>query len=441
MSNSVLNYQYQSFSTVDSENLFLSKFSEVHKKSAPCFFWGKLTNPYILSRCLINLSTIVQSSFNQPPTALKDPIVTAGNNKIRFEGFSQCAGLYARVDVLQDGHDGEFLESGTTNVDFNAPLITALQRVKKIDNLLLSVGKKEVGFHKEGKSIIERKVPLPTKWLKGLTTVQHFFSESESILTLNKIQALQLFKTIPNGKSKTDYFIIKRGNKTIFSPVQSKNAIVVGGVNRLKLLSPLLPLINNLEIHTQKQNQSTTFILKFNNLDYIFSLSRDSWRGFSGEGAALEELIEDLPDDLIQAYDNYTYTNQKFDKQKLNTLHNLSYNNIDRLDTKLSAMGLLGFDINENSFFHRRLPFKLSRILSLNPRLKNAEKLLKENKVHIIKRDGDKIEANVEGSGVKHYIIIKNNTQKCTCTWYSRNQGERGVCKHILAVKKKAKNI
>ena len=45
--------------------------------------------------------------------------MTAGNQKIRFEGFSHCAGVYARVDVLEDGHDGEFLENGTTNVDFN----------------------------------------------------------------------------------------------------------------------------------------------------------------------------------------------------------------------------------------------------------------------------------------------------------------------------------
>ncbi len=252
---------------------------------------------------------------------------------------------------------------------------------------------------------------------------------------------MQLFKTIPTGKPKTDYFIIKRGSKIIFSPVKSNNAIVVGGVNRLKLLSPLLPLIKKLEIYTQTQSQSTTFILKFDNLDYIFSLSRDSWRGFSGEGAVLEELIEDLPDELIKAFDNYTFTNQTFDIEKLNSIHNFSYNKIDKLGAKLSAMGLLGFDINENSYFHRRLPFKLSRILSLNPRLKNAEKLLKENKVNITKNENGEIEANVEGSGVSHYVVIKHKTQKCTCTWYSRNQGERGVCKHILAVKKKAKNL
>ena len=112
----------------------------------PYFFWGKLTDPYTTARCLIALSNVVQSSFNLSPfeiAKLKDPIVTAGNEKIRFEGFSHCAGVYARVDILPDGHDGEFLENGTTNVDFNQLMISALSRINRHENMVLSVGKKK----------------------------------------------------------------------------------------------------------------------------------------------------------------------------------------------------------------------------------------------------------------------------------------------------------
>jgi hypothetical protein len=87
---------------------------------------------------------------------LKDPIVTAGNEKIRFEGFSHCAGVYARVDVLPGGHDGEFIDSGTTNVDFNQPMISALSRVGKSEQVLLSVGKKEVAIQASAGKIVER---------------------------------------------------------------------------------------------------------------------------------------------------------------------------------------------------------------------------------------------------------------------------------------------
>ena len=63
------------------------------------------------------------------------------------------------------------------------------------------------------------------------------------------------------------------------------------------------------------------------------------------------------------------------------------------------------------------------------------EKLLEDNKVEIISQTDGRVEATVEGSGVKHTVVIDDRT-RCTCTWFSRHQGERGPCKHILAVQK-----
>src|SRR5690349_14820783 len=95
-----ITYQYSNPSTFlaqpGADELFLAKYSEVQKKDEQCFFWGRLKDPYITSRCLITLSNVVQSSFNLSAAdiaKIKDPIVTAGNEKIRFEGFSQCAGV------------------------------------------------------------------------------------------------------------------------------------------------------------------------------------------------------------------------------------------------------------------------------------------------------------------------------------------------------------
>ena len=69
-----ISYQYAALSALqraaDQDELFLAKYSEIEKKDAPCFFWGKLTQPYMTARCL----TPAQLSM------LKDPIVTASNN-------------------------------------------------------------------------------------------------------------------------------------------------------------------------------------------------------------------------------------------------------------------------------------------------------------------------------------------------------------------------
>jgi len=422
------------------EELFLAKYSEIHKNTdAPCFFWGNVGQPFILARCLITLSNIVKSSFNLSPFQmglLKDPIVTAGNERLRFEGFSHCAGVYARVDVLPDGLDGEFLENGTTNVDFNQPMITALGSIRPNEKIMLSVGQKEVGLYKEENKIIERKVPLPTKWIKGLGTVQVYLSESEERHTFNKIQTQQLFRGMPKGIVKSDYYLIVRGNKPIFSPVKSADAVCIGGLNRLRLLEPLLPYIDCMKVFSHTNRQSTTWQLYMGNIRFSFSLSRESWRGFSGEGAILESLISDVSDEWIDVLDKYAYANQSFNPEKLALEENISFIKAENITRRFAAMGLLGYDLDEKEFFYRRLPFKLSRIIELNPRIKNAEKLIESGKVEILNNSKERTEARVEGTGVHHTVIIDEEKERCTCEWFSKYQGERGPCKHVLAVKK-----
>jgi hypothetical protein len=183
--------------------------------------------------------------------------------------------------------------------------------------------------------------------------------------------------------------------------------------------------------------QSTTWQLYFGPLRFSLSLSRDSWRGFSGEGAALEDLLEDIPQQWIDLTDKYSYANQEFNPTLFAIEEGVDMQKLSGITSRLSAMGLLGFDLDDNRFFYRQLPYKLNRILSLNPRLKDAEKLVEEGKVEILLQHHDRIEARVQGSDVHHTVIINGEQQRCTCTWFARHQGERGVCKHLLAVKKK----
>ena len=69
-----ISYQYAALSALqraaDQDELCLAKYSEIEKKDAPCFFWGKLTQPYMTARCLIALSNVIQSSFNLTPAQL-----------------------------------------------------------------------------------------------------------------------------------------------------------------------------------------------------------------------------------------------------------------------------------------------------------------------------------------------------------------------------------
>lgn len=447
-----ITYRYPAPSVIvnnaDAEELLLAGYSEIIKKEAPCYFFGKLMRPNITARCLITLANVVKSDF-RPITAaqleaLRDPVVTAGSGFVRFEGFSNCAGAYARVDIQPDGHNGEFPEPGTTNVDFNVAMISALAAMGKNGDVVLSVGKREVGIHYGGQSVVERKVPLPEKWLKAFTSVPVYQSESQLFYRSDRPRALQLFSSIPKGIVKTDYYLTMRGNTALFSPARIQGSVVIGGIHRLRLLDRLVPFADELRVYAHPSMQATVWELHLGPVRFSLTLSRDCRRGFSGEGAVLDSLTDDITPELIPAMDNFCYVNQMFNPTEFAAGQGIRQCDTVTLSGRLAAMGLLGFDMDSHSYFYRRLPFKTERIMKLNPRMASAEKLIDDNKVNIVSLDNNRAEARVESSnGLWHTVIIDrtDGTGRCTCKWFADNQGERGACKHILAVKKLINNI
>ena len=89
--------------------------------------------------------------------------------------------------------------------------------------------------------------------------------------------------------------------------MKSLNAVCIGGVHRLRLLEPLLPFADELRVFVHPTMQSTIWQLYFGPVRFSLSLSRECWRGFSGEGAALDALLEDVPEKWIEAMDKYSY--------------------------------------------------------------------------------------------------------------------------------------
>ena len=69
--------------------------------------------------------------------------------------------------MLGPGLDGEVFDRGTTNVDVNNPLREALARVGGRDPLHLGVGPDELTVTTLDGAVVEKKVPLPSRWLRG----------------------------------------------------------------------------------------------------------------------------------------------------------------------------------------------------------------------------------------------------------------------------------
>lgn len=431
-----ITYQYKSASSLEKTNngsrLFLSHFNEEYaEKETPCFFWGKLKHPYLVARNLLCLSKVVSANFMPVGSSLRDPVITAGGNKLRLEAFSSCCSVYAKIDILPHALEGEFLQQGTTNVDFNSAMITALSKIKRNEEVFFSIGKKQVVLQKNDESIIEKKVSLPLRWIKGMATVQVLATEMKPALKLNKLQIQLLFRAVPRGSINDDYYLSLRGNRPYLSPVKSPNSICIGGIHRLRLMGGLVNLSDSLHIYSMEGEQATAYEFQMKNMRFTLMLSRNFWRGFSGEGTILSNMVEEIPDAWIEKLDNYAKINEEFDLENT-PLKEIPVNDFRNVAARLASMGLLGFDLAEQVYYYRKLPFKMSRIESLNPRYKNALKIIKKGDYKWLVKHK---EIEVKGSGHYHKVVLSKHDSKCTCNWFASHQNTRGDCKHILVGK------
>ncbi|MCA1918341.1 MAG: SWIM zinc finger family protein [Flavobacterium piscis] len=435
-----LEYNYKGISTYSKtkgiNNLVLAHQTEIEEvNNIPCFFWGSLTDPYVTAKCWTTIAKVVRSSFGPIPPSLRDPIVSAGSERLRFEGFSSCNGVYVRLDMKPEAIDGEFIANGTTNVDFNDPMLNALNAIQKNEKVTLAVGQQDVQVITSKAKVTEKKVTLPMRWIKGLTSVQLYLADMDIKFELNKIQTIQLFQSLPKGTIKGDFFITKRAGKFMFSTLATADSVRIGGVQRLRLLEGILAIVDKIFIYESADKQTCAIVAEFGKMQLLMAFSPDSYRGFSGEGNVLETMTENLPIEWVYGLNSLLKSNETFDPTMLSIENDIDFGTMDNLTSNLSSMGLLGYDLSEKAHFYRRLPFKTERILSLNPRLKNAKKLLANEDIEIVERRADYIEAKVKGSGVVHKVIIDHNSQRCTCDWFTAYQGKRGICKHILGVK------
>jgi hypothetical protein len=226
-------YRYQRASSLRGPELTLatSGGAEAH----PHFFVGGLAEPALAAQALWTLSRVVQSRYHVPAAMLQkililaDPVVTSGAELLRFEGFSSCASVYTRVDLLPDAFTSrDVARPGTTNVDFNAEMRAALARVRSGDRLGLSVGHGEVVLEADHGPVIERKVPLPLRWLKGFVEVQAYQAAMRPRLELRGPEAARFLRSLPRTKTgKHASWIVPSGASIRLSQRASSDAVRV----------------------------------------------------------------------------------------------------------------------------------------------------------------------------------------------------------------------
>jgi hypothetical protein len=167
---------------------------------------------------------------------------------------------------------------------------------------------------------------------------------------------------------------------------------------------------------------------------FTLVLSAAAARGFSGEGQLLAALSRPDVDAALARVRATLAWQSDLKGADLARRFKLPEVAVTAALALLAAEGLVGFDARERSYFHRALPFDLSRIEARQPRLVAARELNAAGAVTVKSERDAQIEATVRSEDIAHRVRIDGEDFHCTCLWHARTGGDSGPCKHVLAV-------
>jgi hypothetical protein len=429
--------QYAAPSSVSAGGIFLVA-SSASVSTAP-FFSGRLIAPKRGADLALTLSQVVRTRYYTPPGMLQrliqqsDPVITCGSGVLRLEGFSACCGVYARLDLLGNAFDADRLESGASNVDFNPQMRAALAKLGDSEHARLTVSKAGVELKAESGTAFERRVALPVRWIKGFVEVQAHQARMRHRFTISGPVAQRFLRDLPRQRTSGQVHVSPMGNTLRLSQAAVAGGVPVGGVDRLRILASLAHHAIELAVYSSGDG-ATGWRMDTEDSRLFVVLSPEPSRGFSGEGQALHALVE--KSDVTARLRAMLRWQNCLEPSRLAAELNASEAQVAAALAELGTSGLVGYDLTEGKYFHRELPFDLTRITKLHPRLANAQQLVSAGHVEI---ETNGATAWVRGKDGEYPVRRDNEgSWRCHCPWGAKYGISRGPCKHILAVQIRA---
>jgi hypothetical protein len=407
----------------------------------PQFFSGAILYPRQTATMLQGVARIARTRFYVHPAATRalliarDPVITASDGVLRFESLSPCAGVYARLDLHAGCLRGRFAGHGTTNVDFNPQMRAALGAVTDADSLRLSIGADAIELESGPTKVAERRVALAQRWVKSFAEVQLAQAKLELRHELDPTPVRRFLREVSATKTRgVPFWIVPSASGLRLSRQAGDGAVAIGGVDRLRALADLAGEARAVRIYGGARGVSA-WELVLDEASFHFVLSPEASRGFSGEGGVLTALTDPAGEDAAQRIREELRRRTTLEVEALAEATSLDVAGVRAGLAVLGGAGLVGYDLRLGVHFHRELPFEPLSVESLHPRLRAAHKLIAQSAVRVVQRGEESAEALVASGGVEHRVHIVGDDMRCTCPSYGRHRGERGPCKHVLAVR------
>jgi hypothetical protein len=413
----------------------------------PYFFTGFLTEPGAAAQALLATAAIARAQYHVAASTirmLRDPVVTSNADRLRFESFSSCCGVHARLDLPPEALEAAPVTSGTTNVDFNPPMRAALAgALATASQILLKVGDEEVTAVTDQASVTERKVELPARWVKGFGEVSALHARMRLVAELAGPDAQRFISSLPRT-ARGFLWAVPAGRTLSLAGSPRPAAACLAWPERLGELRPLLRFTKRLRVYAPPDAGRADFsgaplpapsawelTLGGTGARFTLTLSPEKYRGFSGEGALLGALAvpETAAGDagLISLLLGW---GPVIDLASLAGSANLSAERTVAALAILASSGKVGYDLADAAYFHRELPLGAD-VERVHPRLADARELVATGRV--ILTEGIAMSGDHRVKFGPGQDAATGDT--CTCPWWGKHRGTRGPCKHVLAAR------
>jgi hypothetical protein len=411
----------------------------------PYFFDGFVEQPAVVARALLLLARVARTRFYVPPNTVAavlraaDPVITSTIDGLRFEAFSVCCGVYARLDIGVNALDVSHIATGVTNVDMNPPLRQALANLRPTEPLLVKVGDEELRISTLDEEVVEESVPLPRRWLKGFGESQMLFAGMSLQQELHGLAVAQFIRALPRASTtKSTMWATSVGRALRLASRPSSGAICIAGPERLRVIEPLARFAIALraygpEVESDSLPMPSAWVLDLPGARLTIGLSPEKSRGFSGEGSLLASLASGIEPELIRLVGSMLSFESRIDPIRLTELYGITEADVPALLGTLASFGQLGFDLSTAAYFHRPLPIGEDLMGDLHPRFGDAQKLFEDGRVSV-DGSGSYLVRSVDAD-YRVTLGVTVADDRCACLWYAKYRGTRGPCKHALAAR------
>ena len=404
----------------------------------PRLFRGTVVHPVLFADALLAVGAVARSRFHVPSAMLArilllaDPVATASQDRLRFEAFSSCASVYARLDLLPAFTSGSFLGSGTTNVDLGADVRAALAGVTAAARLDLELGTDDLAVEVDGVRHEERRVRLPERWIRGFSETQAILASMEPRFVADGAAMRRFLRDLPSG-AKDTVFVSERGGQIAVSRRPVEGAVAVTDADRLRVLERLASAVRSVAVYASAEGASA-WVAELADARFTLAISAAAWRGFSGEGRVLDGSTRTPSGRIRSGVAAALAWRTLLRADEL--AHELGAEPVDvsAALVELAAAGLIGYDLADQGYFARRLPFTGADAGRQQPRLRRARTLVDAGAVRLAPAPVDGVMvAWVAGRSSEYRVRIGADGRACTCPWWGKHPGDRGPCAHILA--------